>query len=116
MAGYVDDLAAEYSRASLAVSPVRLGAGVKFKSLDALIAGVPLGTTAVGIEGVELEGAAAFVADDPKEFAAGIVQVLNCPVDFERRAEAARTRAIDAYSPTTYRERIKVIYSLDDDG
>ena len=46
------DLAAAYDRARVAVVPLRSGAGVKLKVVEALRAGLPLVTTPVGAQGL----------------------------------------------------------------
>ena len=51
LAGFVDDLGAEYAGAAVALVPVMQGAGVKFKTVEALCHGVPVVTTTVGAEG-----------------------------------------------------------------
>ena len=53
LAGFVDDLDAEYAAAAVALVPVLQGAGVKFKTVEALCHGVPVVTTTVGAEGIE---------------------------------------------------------------
>jgi GT2 family glycosyltransferase len=52
--GYVDDqrLEAMYDRARVIIAPLRFGAGVKLKVLEALRNGVPLVTTEVGAQGL----------------------------------------------------------------
>ncbi|MEO7077509.1 MAG: glycosyltransferase, partial [Rhodococcus sp. (in: high G+C Gram-positive bacteria)] len=50
--GFVEDLAPEYFAASVAVVPLRVGAGVKFKTIEAMLAGVPVVTTSIGAEGI----------------------------------------------------------------
>lgn len=50
--GFVEDPSALYSRCAIAVAPLAHGAGVKFKVLEALAAGVPVLGTAVALEGV----------------------------------------------------------------
>ena len=48
LAGFVDDLGAEYAAATACLIPVLQGAGVKFKTIEALLHGVPTVTTTVG--------------------------------------------------------------------
>lgn len=86
--GHVDDLAGIYDAARLAIVPVRYGAGIKIKALEALQHGVPVVTTSVGAEGIDgAGGPAVSVCDDPGEFAERALALL----DDERAWEAART-------------------------
>jgi len=58
------DLAAQYASARVAAVPLRAGAGVKGKVVEALAEGLPLVTTPVGAEGIpELDDVATVTAD-----------------------------------------------------
>ncbi|MFM9735594.1 glycosyltransferase family 4 protein, partial [Streptomyces niveiscabiei] len=50
--GYRESLDEFYARADAAVIPVRHGAGVKFKTVLAMLWGVPVVSTSVGVEGI----------------------------------------------------------------
>ena len=66
--GYVEDLDAVYRDSTLFVAPLRAGAGVKFKVLDAMAAGLPVVATPIAAEGiVDDAGESCFAAitEDP---------------------------------------------------
>lgn len=92
--GYVEDLAEVYRSSALFVAPLRTGAGVKFKVLDAMAYGLPVVATSVGAEGIAEEagtGAFAAITDDPSEMAERIASFLSNP---QARIEVgARARA-----------------------
>lgn len=93
--GYVTDeqLQAFYRAARVAVVPLRFGAGVKSKVVEALQQGLPIVTTAVGAQGLEgLEGVAR-VEDDPARIAEAIVELLG-----DDDAWTANSRAGAAYA------------------
>jgi GT2 family glycosyltransferase/glycosyltransferase involved in cell wall biosynthesis len=76
--GYVGDLAAFYRQARVAIVPIRFGAGVKLKTIEALQFGVPTVSTSVGAEGIEtFETGALVVTDDPSEFATHVVRLID---------------------------------------
>lgn len=81
--GFVPDLDPLYERASVVVVPVRLGAGVKFKVVDALAAGVPVVTTTVGAEGIGDPSWFAGIHDDAGDLADAVLRVLDGTVDAE---------------------------------
>jgi glycosyltransferase involved in cell wall biosynthesis len=83
--GHVADLRHLYDRGCLAIAPVRYGAGVKIKVLEALTYGVPVVTTSVGAEGMKRELPALNVADRPEDFAAAVVSLLTDPSEWERQ-------------------------------
>jgi glycosyltransferase involved in cell wall biosynthesis len=75
--GFVADLSAVYGHAAAVVAPVRFGAGMKGKVCEAMAAGVPVVTTAVGAEGIHAEaGRDLLVADGAEAFAAAVVALL----------------------------------------
>ena len=77
--GHVSDseLRRHYSLACCAVAPLRFGAGMKGKVVEALRYQVPVVTTSVGAQG--LEAASSFLpsADDPRAFADQISQLCE---------------------------------------
>jgi len=86
LVGYVDDLAAAYAGVRVAIGPIRFGAGVKIKTIEAVQHGLPVVATPTGAEGIVLdEPDCVVVREDPAEFADALVELL---VD-----EAAWTRA-----------------------
>ncbi len=76
--GFVGDLAGFYRHLRVAVAPLRFGAGVKLKTVEALQYGVPIVATSVGAEGLEgLPGGAVVVEDQADAFAAAVVSRLR---------------------------------------
>lgn len=76
--GYVKDVLPFYDQAKLFIAPVLSGAGIKIKNLEAMIYGIPLISTPVGVDGlgdIELVNGVT-VVDNPKCFADKIVQML----------------------------------------
>jgi glycosyltransferase involved in cell wall biosynthesis len=71
------ELAAAYERARVAVVPLRCGAGVKLKVVEALRAGVPLVTTSVGAQGLAGLASEVAVEDDAALFAGAVVALLR---------------------------------------
>jgi polysaccharide biosynthesis protein PslH len=55
IAGEVPDITAELRRADVAVAPIRFGGGTRIKILEAFAHGIPVVSTAVGAEGLEVE-------------------------------------------------------------
>jgi glycosyltransferase involved in cell wall biosynthesis len=98
--GRVANLGEFYSRIDVAANPVRYGAGLKIKNVEALAYGKGLVTTTVGAAGMEAGASSAFfVADEPAPFAEMIIGWSKNPLslaEFQRRgSEYAR----NAFSP-----------------
>lgn len=89
--GYVDDqeLQNRYSRARVAVVPLRYGAGIKGKVVEAMQQGLPLVTTSVGVQGLPGAEQVVCVADDAEQMARGIVELLENDVCWFSHAQSA---------------------------
>jgi glycosyltransferase involved in cell wall biosynthesis len=111
--GFVDDLAREYAEASLVVVPLRRGAGVKFKTVEALLHGVPVVTTTVGAEGIDGPDLYAAVTDDSRAFSGAAVEVLTDPGPARKRAGAAQAWAVREYSLAAFEENLGHHYGID---
>jgi GT2 family glycosyltransferase len=80
------ELTAAYDRARVAVVPLRCGAGVKLKVVEALRAGLPLVTTQVGAQGLPGLSQVVAVEDDAAAFAAAVVALLRDDLAWEKRS------------------------------
>lgn len=87
--GYVDDKTLQdlYRTARVVLAPLRFGAGVKLKVLEAMQQGVPLVTTSIGAQGLPGLGSAIAVSDDPAEIAQVAAKLL---VDDEAWCQISR--------------------------
>jgi glycosyltransferase involved in cell wall biosynthesis len=75
--GQVENLAALYAAADVAINPILAGRGLKIKNIEALGFGTPLVTTTVGAEGLEEGAGKAFlVGDTAAAFAGEVCRLL----------------------------------------
>ena len=81
-----EELQNKYSECRLVVIPLRYGAGVKGKMLEALYYGCPVITTSVGAEGVEDIETVVEIADDEKIFAEKILSMYDDTELLSRKA------------------------------
>lgn len=76
--GYVDDPTPYFEDASLMVVPLRAGGGMRVKILNALSQGIPMVSTTVGCEGIDVtDGHDILVADDARSFAEAAIRLLT---------------------------------------
>jgi glycosyltransferase involved in cell wall biosynthesis len=77
--GFISDeeLSLRYAAARVAVCPLRFGAGVKFKVIEAMQHGLPLVTTPVGAQGLAGLEEVCDVHADPDAFASAVLRLLR---------------------------------------
>lgn len=104
--GYVSDdtLARLYSEALVAVVPLRFGAGVKNKVVEALNHGVPLVTTTIGAQGLPKLDQVASVTDDPARFANEVVALIHNDALWQQRRAAGHSYVRTRFSKAAIRE------------
>ena len=108
LTGFVDSLEPYYAQASVFVAPLLTGAGVKFKTLDAMLRGAPVVSTSVGAEGIEAPELFQEIVDDADGFARAVIRTLRDP-DRDRAARAAAwTESV--YGVSAFRERLTQVY------
>ena len=87
----VPSLAPFFQRATVAVNPAVTGSGVNIKVIDYLQAGVPVVSTSLATQGLDLRaGIDLEVADDPAGFGAAVLALLADPRRRERLARSGR--------------------------
>jgi glycosyltransferase involved in cell wall biosynthesis len=103
--GYVPEVGPPLDRAALMVAPLRFGAGVKTKVVEAMAAGLPVVTTSVGAQGLDvISGEHLMIADEPAEFARHVVELLGAPDRAERIGRAGREYVTSVCSPEVIAE------------
>lgn len=76
--GFVPDTDEIYQNADVIINPVRFGAGLKIKNIEALAHGLPLVATSHGARGLEEAiGQALFIADDAQSMADVISSLIT---------------------------------------
>jgi O-antigen biosynthesis protein len=107
-AGFVEDVIPLFDRARVFISPLRFGAGMKGKNAQAMSLGLPMVTTGVGAEGMDIvDGEHALVRDDPESFAAAVVQLHEDQALWQRLAATSRQVASARWSPSEMQRRLR---------
>jgi len=89
--GLVPDIRPYLRQAALAVSPIRYGAGIQNKVLEAMACGAPVIASSLAISALAVTpGQELLVADDPDDFAQQILRLLETPSLRERLSRSGR--------------------------
>lgn len=98
--GFVSDeeLAQRYGAARVAIVPLRFGAGVKGKVVEAMQQGLPLVTTGIGAQGLVGLEAVVTVADEADGLAAGLLSLLEDDALWLQRSRAAASYCRSQFS------------------
>jgi glycosyltransferase involved in cell wall biosynthesis len=92
--GLVPSVQPFLERAAVYANPLRHGAGTSLKVLEALAAGIPLVSTAIGVRGFELRPGHDYrEANDAPTFAREIVNAIRLRSSFDEAAERGRALA-----------------------
>ncbi|PYT27710.1 MAG: glycosyl transferase, partial [Acidobacteria bacterium] len=109
--GFVEDIRTELASRALFVCPILSGSGVRVKLLEAFAAGIPVVSTTVGAEGLaRTDGEFCALADDPREFAAKALAILNCPEPTQGMTKRARAEVEANWDMPVLTERLETSY------
>lgn len=76
--GFVEDLGAEYIKSTIAVSPIRFGAGTMNKVLEPMAMGIPVVCTEIGFKGLGVKsGEGVLLGKTKEEFTQHILNLLS---------------------------------------
>jgi len=80
LTGYLPDVRPRVARSAVCIAPLTLGGGTRIKILEAMALGTPVVATSKGAEGLDVTpGRDLLIADDPADFAAAVVRILENP-------------------------------------
>jgi len=108
--GYVPSLDDYYRQSRVFVAPLRYGAGVKGKILEAMSHGLPVVTTSVGAEGLPIQpGVDAMVADDVEEFARAVEILYSCRETWQRLQSNGRRLIERHYAAGQFERAVRAL-------
>lgn len=76
--GFVDDVRPYIDRSSVYVVPLNMGSGTRLKVLEAMSMEIPIVSTSIGCEGIEIkDGENILVRNEPQEFANAVIELMR---------------------------------------
>ena len=101
-----DELRAQYEGHRCAIVPLRFGAGVKGKVVEALSYGIPVVTTTTGAQGIAGLGEVIPVVDGTPSIVGAIVRLLTHDDEWMAQSTRQRDFAGQRYSPSAMRRSV----------
>ena len=93
------------------VVPLRIGGGSRLKILEAMAAGLPVISTRVGAEGLELVPGEDYIeADEPEAMAEAVVSWIRIPRPARAMAGRSRSLVLDRYDWDTLADRLERVW------
>jgi polysaccharide biosynthesis protein PslH len=97
--GTIPDVRPWLFGSSVSVVPLRIGGGTRLKIYEAMAAHIPVVSTTIGAEGLDVShGANIYLADTPRDFAARCVELLEDQAERDRVTNAAWNLIASKYS------------------
>jgi glycosyltransferase involved in cell wall biosynthesis len=109
--GYVADERPYLDRCAALILPLRTGGGSRLKALIALASGVPIVSTRVGMEGLEVEpGVHYLAAESPSDWVRELRRLLGDAALRQRLAHAGRQLVEQQYDWSAIRAEVRAAY------
>jgi glycosyltransferase involved in cell wall biosynthesis len=110
IAGRVPDIGPELARADIAVVPLRIGSGTRLKILESFAHRIPVVSTTVGADGLDVEdGVHLLLADRPEEFARACRRLTEDQALVRRLVDAAERLYLERYEWSVAKSRIQQV-------
>ena len=110
--GYVDDPTPYLADSAVFIVPLWAGGGMRVKILDAWARGIPIVSTTIGCEGIEVrDGENILVADTPQNFAQAVVRVIRDMELAQHLAENGRRWVEERYDWRTVYHAWDTVYA-----
>ena len=106
--GRVPEIEPELARADVALVPLRTGSGTRLKVLESFAHRIPVVSTTVGADGLDVEdGVHLLLADRPQEFADACRRLIEDRALARRLVDAAEELFLERYEWSTTKHRIQ---------
>jgi glycosyltransferase involved in cell wall biosynthesis len=107
----VPDIRPYMSAADILVVPLRAGSGTRLKILEAFAIGLPVVTTPIGCEGLDvIAGDHLMIAEEPEEFAQQVITLVKSPEMRKRMGANGRKLVEEKYGWKAIGARLTQLY------
>jgi glycosyltransferase involved in cell wall biosynthesis len=108
VAGRVPDMDPELAQADIAVVPLRIGSGTRLKILESFAHRIPVVSTTVGADGLDVQdGVHLLLADGPQDFARACIRLIEDRDLARRLVDAAEHRYLQRYEWSVAKKRVQ---------
>lgn len=108
--GFVDNLPEILNVSDVAVAPLLHGSGTRLKILEYFSCGLPVVSTSIGAEGLDVQnGVNIFIEDNLESFAPRIIDLLGNKNLRERVGKAARRLVADSYDWSQITRNLEIV-------
>ena len=115
--GYAPDLTPYLDGCRVFVAPLRYGAGIKGKIGQSMGFGLPVVTTSIGAEGMNLiDGQHVLIADSPAAFARAVVRLYTDDLLWEEMSQNALLHIKSNFSKAVVQTKLAQIFASEFDG
>jgi O-antigen biosynthesis protein len=109
--GYVPNLDGYLNRCRVSVAPLRFGAGMKGKIVEALSYGLPVVTTKIGAEGMGLkDGENIIIRDRSAELAAQVIRLCTDKALWEKLSAGGQAHVRKHFTPQSVAKTLKAFF------
>ena len=110
--GRVPEIEPELARADIAVVPLRIGSGTRLKILESFAHRIPVVSTRIGADGLDVEdGRHLLLADRPEDFAKACRRLIEDRALSQRLVDAAERLFLERYEWSAAKTRIQELVS-----
>lgn len=107
----VPDVRPYMAAAAAMAVPLRIGGGSRLKILEAMAAQLPVVSSTIGAEGLELvDGRDLVIADDPGTMSAALADAIEAPAAARDRASSGRATVESRYAWTNLAAKLEAIW------
>lgn len=106
--GRVPEMESELARADIAIVPLRIGSGTRLKILESFAHRIPVVSTTIGADGLDVkDGVHLLLADDAESFAAACQRLLVDRHLRKRLVDAAEELYLERYEWSVSKQRVQ---------